>query len=127
MDQSIAVKSPLLYFFIGQVGISALLSILLILVSVLHAYSFILGALAFVIPNMYFIYYAFRFQGAEQAYIIGRSFKKGQTGKLSISALIFALIFKVVSPLHAEMVFAGFSSMICLHWFLSHMMLKKRY
>jgi len=127
LDQSVGGKFPLLHFFIGQVGISALIGILLILISVLHAYSFILGVLAFVIPNMYFVYYAFRFQGAEQAYLIERSFKKGQTGKFSISALIFALIFKMVSPLHAEMVFAGFSSMICLHWFLSYMMLKKQY
>ena len=127
MDQSVGVKFPFLYFLVGQVGISALIGMLLILVSVLYAYSFILGALAFVIPNMYFVYYAFRFQGAEQAYLVERSLKKGQTGKFSISALIFALIFKMVSPLHAEMVFAGFGSMICLHWFLSYMMLKKRY
>lgn len=127
MNQSVGVKSPLLYFFIGQVGISTLIGMLLILISVLHAYSFILGVLAFVIPNMYFVYYAFRFQGAERAYLIERSFKKGQTGKFSISALIFALIFKTVSPLHAEMVFAGFTCMICLHWFLSYMMLKKQY
>lgn len=126
MSQLAGVKSPLSYFLVGQLGVSALVGLLLILISKLYAYSFILGASAFVLPNLYFVYYAFRYQGAEQAYLIERSMKKGQMGKLSLSALIFALIFRMGSPLNVELVFAGFISMVCWHWFLSYMMLKKQ-
>lgn len=50
---------------------------------------------------------------------ITRSFSWGESGKLALAALGFALAFRLVRPLHVPLLFTGFCSMIILQWFVA--------
>lgn len=73
------------------------------------------GCLIFYIPNTYFAIYAFRYQGASLAVWIVRSFYWGQTGKLALIAVAFALVFHFHKDLRYEALFLGFIFMILVH------------
>lgn len=73
------------------------------------------GGLLFIVPNAYFTFYAFRFRGAAWTYRITRSFYRGQTGKLALTAVGFALVFRFVDPLHNVGFFSVFALMMAVH------------
>lgn len=68
---------------------------------VLAAKSAFLGALVFLIPNYVFAKSIFKHKGASSAKQIVRAFYKGETLKLSLSIVIFGLVFAFfrVTPL----------------------------
>ncbi len=80
------------------------------------AYSILLGGLICVIPNSYFAYRAFQFQGARAARQIVRSFYRGEAGKLLLTALLFAAVFKWVAPLNALALFGGYCGVLFVGW-----------
>ncbi|WP_370980532.1 ATP synthase subunit I [Agaribacterium sp. ZY112] len=84
-----------------------------------ECYSLGLGMIVFVLPNLYFTYYAFRFRGARHAAWIKQSFMWGQMGKLSLTAVCFALIFRFVQPLNVMALFTGFCLMLILQCWLA--------
>ncbi|MBU2986537.1 ATP synthase subunit I [Saccharophagus degradans] len=94
------------------------LSLIGFLVHPLAAKSFLLGAIVYMLPNLYFTYYAFRYRGAQAARWIARSFSWGQSGKLALAAVGFALVFRFVQPLQVEFLFIGFGFMVVLQWFI---------
>ncbi len=71
------------------------------------------------LPNMYFTYYAFRYNGADWAPWIRLSFLKGEMGKLMLAAVGFALVFRFVSPLDEAFLFLGFGIMIGLQLWIA--------
>lgn len=71
-----------------------------------------LGALVYFIPNTYFVANAFRHVHASLEIWIVRSFYRGQTGKLALSALAFALVFHFHRDVHYGALFLGFIFMI---------------
>lgn len=75
----------------------------------------LLGALAFFIPNTYFVVNAFRFVQAPLTTWIVHSFYRGHTGKLVLSALAFALVFHFHRDLHHGAMFLGFICMILVN------------
>lgn len=83
------------------------------------AYSLALGTVLHIIPNAYFSIYAFRYQGATNATWITRSFSRGESGKLMLTLVGFALIFRFVKPLSSLSLFAGFCCMLVLQWFIA--------
>lgn len=86
----------------------------------IQAKSLVLGALVFVIPNLYFTHYAFRYSGADASDWIKQSFLWGQTGKLLLAIFGFALVFRYVNPLAKEWFFTGYILLIILQWWLSY-------
>lgn len=90
-----------------------------LLINVIAAYSVMCGAGIYIVPNIYFSLYAFRYRGAQLAPWIARSFSWGESGKFALAAVGFALVFNFVQPLNVAMVFAGFCSMIILQWFVA--------
>lgn len=72
------------------------------------AYSVLLGSLICTLPNGYFARKAFQYRGARFAPQIVRSFYAGETGKLVMTAAMFALVFAGVRPLNEPAVLAGF-------------------
>ncbi len=66
------------------------------------------GALASLVPNLYFAFRAFRYSGARSAEKILRSFYSGEAIKLVLTALIFALCFKYLNSLNVAALFGGF-------------------
>lgn len=87
-------------------------SAILLLVSALAARSFLVGGLVYFLPNVYFSLYAFRFQGSACMELTVRSFNKGQSSKLVLASLGFALAFSFIKPLNNIVFFSAFFLMI---------------
>ena len=113
------MKSPIVVSVFYQLLVALPITFILWWYSTVNAYSFALGSLIYIIPNTYFTLYAFRYRGAELARWIARSFSWGESGKLALAAVGFALAFKFANPLNIPILFAGFGSMIVLQWFIA--------
>ena len=74
------------------------------------------GGLIAWLPNCYFAFRAFRHKGARAARQIVRSFYAGVTGKIFLTASLFALAFISLDPLNAPAVFIGFIAVQALSW-----------
>ncbi len=70
--------------------------------------SVLAGGLISALSNSYFAVQAFRYQGAENADKVVRSFLKGEMGKIAIAILLFALSFHFLEDLNAAALFSGF-------------------
>lgn len=77
--------------------------------------SVVVGGLIFVVPNTYFLMLALRFAGTSSAFDAAQAFYKGQMGKLTLSAVGFALAFKFYEQLQPALAFAGFMLMMVGH------------
>lgn len=82
----------------------------------LYGYSFLLGALASILPNMYMAWRVFGHKGVLSAKEVVKSFYRGEAGKLVITALLLSLVFIFVQPLAAGSFFIGFGLAILSHW-----------
>jgi len=77
----------------------------------LAALSALLGGLIFVLPQLYFALKAFRFMGATSIAKTLKNFYSGESTKLLLIAIGFALVFSFFKGVD---VVALFSSFICL-------------
>jgi len=97
------------------------LGVLIVLGGLLCAYDFqlgvaaIIGGLVFLIPNIYFTYYAFRYTGADNVHWVLRSFYRGQMGKFMLVGVGFALVFRFFRTLNPLAVFTAFFIMLLIH------------
>lgn len=80
------------------------------------AYSVLIGALTCFVPNLYFVYRAFKFSGARSAKKILRSFYAGESIKILLTAVLFGLVFALVKPLSILAVFAGYIAIQATSW-----------
>ena len=92
-------------------GIELLISVvialfLLIFYGGVPAYSALLGGLAYILPNAYFVRYAFKEGGQETPSTIVNKFYVGETGKIILTGVIFAMCFATVKPLNVILLFA---------------------
>ena len=72
------------------------------------ARSVLVGGLISALSNSYFAMQAFRYQGADNADKVVRSFLKGEIGKIVIAVLLFALSFNFLEGLNVVALFSGF-------------------
>lgn len=121
----LAAKKRAVFRFIAlQLALVFFLSVGIYLVyGGLYAYSFLLGAMASVIPNLYMAWRVFGHAGTRAAKDVVRSFYRGEAGKLVLTALILTAIFIFIKPLAAGALFIGFGIAILSHW-LSPLLLK---
>lgn len=70
------------------------------------------GGFLFILPNAYFTYYAFRYRGARFMPWIVRSMQWGQSGKLMLTVVGFALVFRFVKPLDLMVLFGVYGVMV---------------
>ncbi len=113
------MKSPVWLNALSQLFIMMLVSLVLLAVDAVTAYSYSLGALVYIIPNLYFVHYAFRYSGAQNAPLIAQSFSWGESGKVALASCGFILVFRFVDPLNHASLFVGFFSMIVFQWFVA--------
>ncbi|MGI9250023.1 MAG: ATP synthase subunit I [Pseudohongiellaceae bacterium] len=73
------------------------------------AWSALLGGLISAVANSYFVFQVFRYQGARNAEKAMRSFLHGETGKLGITLVLFALCFTLLNNLHEIALLTGFA------------------
>src|SRR5690554_1133315 len=87
-------KPPVFQMIIWQLGITVI-GLFLIRLFDEKAFSnaFFIGCLICIVPNTWFAWIAFRFQGASKTREILQSFYRGESGKIILSALMFALAF----------------------------------
>jgi ATP synthase protein I len=81
------------------------------------ACSMLTGGVIQIVPQAYFARLAFRYRGAKQAPEILRAIYKGETGKLLLTVVLFALAFNFIKPLHMPGLFLSYSAMIIVQWF----------
>ena len=72
------------------------------------AYSVLLGGLISALPNSYFAFQAFKYQGARNADKVVKSFIKGELGKIGITIVLFALSFSLITNLSELALILGF-------------------
>ena len=75
----------------------------------------LIAGLLWLVPNSYFTYYAFRYRGARNAPWIARSFYWGQSGKLILTIVGFALAFRFVKPLVIPVLFGAYGILQISH------------
>lgn len=83
------------------------------------AKSYFIGGLIYLLPNLYFVHYAFRYATKEHYVQAARSIVWGEMGKLGLSALGFALIFSGKNDIHEVPLFIGFISVVISQWFVA--------
>lgn len=88
---------------------------LLAFATVISAYSALLGGLAYVIPNAWFVKRAFNDSGQLTPQTILNRFYLGEAGKLFLTAIIFALCFLLVEPLHIGVLFLTYCVMVVIN------------
>ena len=112
-------KFPVIVSLLYQLTAAIPVSLLLYGYSAVAGYSFALGAVIFLLPNTYFTVYAFRYRDVQLARWIARSFSWGESGKLALAAVGFALVFKFIEPLNSMALFAGFIYLIAVQWVIA--------
>ena len=90
------------------------------------AYSILIGGIIQIVPQAYFTRLAFRYMGARQAPEILRAIHKGETGKLLLTGLFFALAFIFVKPINVAGLFLSYGAMIIVQWFCAVRVLNHR-
>ena len=93
----------------AQLAATFLIAVISLLVSGnIVAYSVLLGGLISALPNTYFVMHAFRYRGARSADKVVKSFAKGEFGKMSITLVLFALCFSLITNISELALILGF-------------------
>ena len=82
--------------------------VMFLLIDGVASYSILLGGLISIVPNGYFAWKVFRFSGARNTPLIVKSFYAGETGKLIMTGVLFALVFAGIKPLNELAVIVSF-------------------
>lgn len=101
-------KPPLVKLFTMLTLLLITVSILIALLDIKAGYSFLIGGLIFILPNMYFAAKVFRYSGAQMATQVTQSFYRAESGKFVISLVFFAVVFSVVKPLNITALFLAY-------------------
>lgn len=112
---NITLKS-LLVLWLQQAGLLVLAVTISWWINYIIAYSIFIGGLIYIIPNMYFAVYAFRFRGAQAAHMVLASFYRGEIGKFLLSSVGFAMVFTFVDPLNVLWLFSAYIALTILQW-----------
>lgn len=117
------VRFPALLIAGIQLVVLLPLVLMFLMTSDVAAYSALLGGLLFILPNAYFTAYAFRYSGRYREpglpQLMVQAFYRGQFGKFVLAMVGFAIIFRLVHPLHAPAMMAAYCLMIASQWFLA--------
>jgi len=80
------------------------------------AFSALTGGLVAAIPNAFFAWCAFRYQGSAQARNIVKSFYQAEAGKFGLTAVLFTLVFVAVPPSNPAFFFGAYVVTLLVHW-----------
>jgi ATP synthase protein I len=105
-------RPPVHLITLAQLALLIPISLGLLAVDEVVAYSVVSGGLVAIVPQAYFAVLAFRWRGAQSASAIARSSYAGVLGKFLLSIAGFALVFAVVRPIDGPAVFMGYLAML---------------
>ncbi|GHB13985.1 F0F1 ATP synthase subunit I [Salinicola rhizosphaerae] len=80
------------------------------------ALSVLCGGLVAALPNAFFAWRAFRYQGASRARDIVKSFYQAETGKFGLTAVLFTLVFVAVPPSNPAFFFGAYVLTLLVQW-----------
>ncbi len=101
--------------FLQLAGVVVLACLALIIRDMRIGVSVLLGGLAYVIPNLMFVWRVFRFVGARQMTLFMAAFFYGEAMKLILSAILFLVIVKYL-PVSLLSVLVGYIGAIVAFW-----------
>lgn len=110
---------------IAQLILVFVLPLFCLTIDKVTAYSVLIGALIYFVPNMYFVYRAFKYSGARSARMILRSFYAGESIKLFMTAILFGLTFAFVKPISVLALFGGFIALQATSWLTPLLTIRK--
>lgn len=119
------MKHPALAVSCVQLALLSPIVLVLAVMSKTLAYSALLGGVLFILPNAYFTAYAFRYSAADSAERVARAFYWGQFGKFVLTLVGFAVVLRMVQPLHVPILIAVYCLMIASQWFISSEVAKR--
>ncbi|MGB5256976.1 MAG: ATP synthase subunit I [Woeseiaceae bacterium] len=109
MPEAHDIKSVMLKMLVAQVGVGAVLAVVLwALFGDVAGYSALLGSLVCVIPNAFLALRLAVPRRDPGAQALVRAAYIGELGKLALTVLMFVLVFTLVKPLSAAALFAAF-------------------
>lgn len=102
---------------LAQLAVVALLSALAgIGFGVSGAASAAMGGLVAFLPNAFFAWRVFRYQGARYSRAIVNSFYRAEAGKFGLTAVLFTLVFIAVPPSNPTFFFGAYVVTLFVHW-----------
>lgn len=111
-------KPPIVKIFCTQLALTLLISAIYYLVDGRVAgYSALLGGTVFFIPQLYFGIKAFMFSGARAIDKIVVNFYKGESSKIIIIVIGFALIFTFIKPIDYFALYSSFIAILIANCF----------
>ena len=104
-------KPPIVQMVIWQLAITVI-GFCLIRIFYEKAFSnaFFVGCFICIVPNAWFAWCAFRFQGASKTKEMIQSFYRGESGKIMLSAAMFALAFFFLDGINGLAVALGYGA-----------------
>ncbi|MFQ3187433.1 MAG: ATP synthase protein I, partial [Marinomonas primoryensis] len=92
-----ARKKAVFRFLLLQLFLTFFVSLgIFFIAGCLYGYSFILGASTSLIPSFYMAWRIFGYKGTRQAKEVVRSFYRGESGKLVLTAVLMSLVFLLI-------------------------------
>lgn len=115
MKATIAVP-PVGRIAVTQATVLIIAAIAMAPVSMVAAYSILIGGVIQVVPQAYFTHLAFRYQGARQVSNTLRAIYQGASGKMLLTTVMFALAFSFIKPLSVPSLFVSYCAMVVMQW-----------
>lgn len=106
-----------------QMTVLLVLALMLSFKSVVLAYSALLGGLICIAPSAYFARFAFKYSGAKATVKVAQSFYLGEAGKFVLTAVLFAIVFIVVDPLNAGILFITYTVIVLVGLVSAHVVI----
>ena len=105
------LKTPPVYkVTIARLAATVFIAVISLLISgIILAYSVLLGGLISAVPNSYFAFHAYRYQGARNAQKVVKGFIRGELGKIIMTVVLFALSFTLITSLNELALILGFT------------------
>ena len=111
-------RPPIYKIFMVQMLLTMGISLVLLLISgYVAAYSSLIGGIIFALPQLYFGFKAFLYAGAHAIQNVVINFYKGESTKILIIAVSFALVFKFLKPVDYFALYSTFISVLILNCF----------
>lgn len=80
------------------------------------ALSALLGGMVAFLPNAFFAWRVFRYQGARHSRNIVNGFYRAEAGKFGLTAALFTLVFVTVPPSNPAFFFGAYVVTLFVHW-----------
>jgi ATP synthase protein I len=117
-------RPPIHRITLVQLALLVPLSLFLLAVDKVVAYSVFSGGLVAIVPQAYLAVRAFRWRSVRSAKAIARSSFAAVLGKFLLSVIGFALVFAVLRPINGLAVFVGYLAMLAPQLIGSWLLLK---